>query len=74
MPLHTNAPPPDASSTLFHACLVHTLDLFTFSRILIEQGCGVRRRTSTRGPINLAWELSLTGAVVPDKWRPPYFL
>ena len=35
------------------------------------QGCGVRQVHTTRGPIKLARELSLTGAVVPDTRRPP---
>jgi len=35
------------------------------------QGCGVRHEHKTRGPIRLARELSLTGAVASDIRRPP---
>src|SRR5262249_927534 len=39
-----------------------------------KQGCGVRLEQLTRGPIRLARELSLTGVVASDTWRPPTFL
>ena len=54
-------------------CARSALDFPRKSLIFVRQGCGVRRRILTRGPIRLAWELSLTGAVVPDIWRPPYY-